>query len=133
MAAPSASNRRPWHFIAVRDDRTKAQLARTHRWSGMIDGSALCVAVCAETARAPHWVEDTSAATQNMLLAAAALGLGAVWIGIHPDSGREDAVRECLGIPGEIGVLCLVALGRPAEQKTPRDSFSETRVHSERW
>ena len=89
MAAPSASNRRPWHFIVVRDDSAKTQLARTHRWSGMIETSAVAIVVCGEKARSRHWVEDTSAATENILLAVTALGLGAVWIGVHPDGAAE--------------------------------------------
>jgi nitroreductase len=133
MAAPSANNRQPWHFVIVRDDGAKAQLANTHRWSGMIARSALAIVVCGEKNRSHHWVEDTSAATENLLLAATALDLGAVWIGIHPDSEREDYVRDTLGIPEDIGVLCLIALGRPAERKPPRDSYDETRVHHDQW
>ncbi len=133
MAAPSANNRQPWHFVVVRDEQIKTQLAKTHRWSGMIAEAALTIAVCGEKNRSRHWVTDTSAATENLLLAATALGLGAVWIGIHPDSEREAYVRQALGIPGEIGVLCLIAVGRPAEHKPPRENYDETRIHHEQW
>lgn len=133
MAAPSANNRQPWHFIVVRDDSTKAQLARTHRWSGMVERSAVGIVVCGEASHSRHWVEDTSAATENLLLAATALGLGAVWIGVHPDGAREAYLREHLDIPEDIGILCLVAVGRPAETKPPRDSYDEARVHNGRW
>jgi nitroreductase len=133
MAAPSANNRQPWHFVVVQDSETKARLAETHRWSGMIAQAPLAIAVCGEKRRSAHWVEDTSAATENLLLAATALDLGAVWIGIHPDSEREAFVQQVLGIPEEIGVLCLIAVGRPAEHKPPRENFDETRVHLDRW
>lgn len=133
MAAPSANNRQPWHFVVVRDEEAKARLAKTHRWSGMIAGAALAIAVCGEKRRSRHWVEDTSAATENLLLAATALDLGVVWIGIHPNSEREAYVREALGIPKEIGVLCLVAVGRPAEHKPPRQNYDETRIHYDQW
>ena len=133
MAAPSANNSQPWHFVVVRDEQTKARLGKTHRWSGMIAEAALAIAVCGEKRQSHHWVQDTSAATENLLLAATALDLGAVWIGIHPDSGREAYVREALGIPEEIGVLCLIAVGRPAEHKPPRENYNETRIHHDRW
>lgn len=133
MAAPSANNRQPWHFIIVRDEGTKAQLAKTHRWSGMIAEAALAIAVCGEKSRSRHWAQDTSAATENLLLAATALDLGAVWIGIHPDRAREAHVQEALGIPEEIGVLCLIAVGRPAEHKGPRDNYSEACIHHDHW
>jgi len=133
MAAPSANNRQPWHFVLVRDEATKAQLARTHRWSGMIARAPLAIAVCGERERSGHWVEDTSAATENLLLAATALDLGAVWIGIHPDDQREAHVQSVLGIPKEIGVLCLVALGRPVEHKPPRQNYDRGRVHPDHW
>jgi nitroreductase len=133
MAAPSANNRQPWHFVVVRDESIRAELARTHRWSGMIAQAALAIAVCGERERSDHWVEDTSAATENLLLAATALALGAVWIGIHPDTRREAHVQKVLGIPGEVGVLCLIALGRPAEHRPPRDNYDPARVHLDRW
>ena len=133
MAAPSANNSQPWHFVVVRDKETRSQLAQTHRWSGMIAGAPLAFVVCGETNRSAYWVQDASAATENLLLAATALGLGAVWIGIHPDGGREAHVREALGIPEEIGVLCLVAVGRPTEHKPPRDNYDEDRIHHDRW
>lgn len=133
MAAPSANNRQPWHFVVVQDRETKARLAEAHRWSGMIAHAAVAIAVCGERTRSHHWVEDTSAATENLLLAATAIGLGAVWIGIHPDSERETYVQQTLGVPADIGVLCLIAVGRPAERKPPRESYDETRIHHDQW
>jgi nitroreductase len=133
MAAPSANNRQPWHFVLVRDEAIRAELARTHRWSGMIAQAPLAIAVCGERERSGHWVEDTSAATENLLLAASALDLGAVWIGIHPDGGREAYVQRVLSIPKEIGVLCLIALGRPAEHKPPRQNYDKAHVHPDHW
>ena len=133
MAAPSANSRRLWHFVVVRDQETRARLAQTHRWSGMIAQAPLAIAVCGEKQRTHHWVEDASTATENLLLAVTALDLGAVWILIHPDTEREAHVRELLGIPQEIGVLCPVAVGRPAEHKPPQENYEETRIHLHRW
>ena len=99
----------------------------------MIAEAAIAIAVCGDRSKSDHWVADASAATQNLLLAATAMDLGGVWIGIHPSEDREAFVREVLGIPGEIGVLCLIALGRPAERKPPRDNYTEALVHIDRW
>jgi nitroreductase len=133
MAAPSASNRQPWHFIVVRDPGLRQGLAETHTWSKMCAGAPVVVAVCGDPDRSDHWVEDTSAATQNLLLAVTALGLGGVWIGIYPRPQREAYVRRVLSIPESIGVLCLVSIGHPAETKNPRTQYDDGKIHFDRY
>jgi nitroreductase len=78
-------------------------------------------------------VEDTSVATQNLLLAARALGLGAVWISLYPKKKHQKAVRELLGIPDQMGVLCAVAVGRPADKSKARSHYDAGRIHHEEW
>jgi nitroreductase len=129
MAAPSAHNSQSWEFIVVRKEDLRRRVAKTHRWSYMCADAPLVFVVCGDPGRSDHWLEDTSAATQNLLLAAAGLDLGAVWIGIYPRPEREEHVRNALGIPGEMGVLCLVAVGHPAETKPPRTQYDESKVH----
>ncbi|HEY63892.1 MAG TPA: nitroreductase family protein [Caldilineae bacterium] len=133
MAAPSARNEKPWHFIVVRDPETIAQLAKTHRFASPVGRAPLCIAVCGDPSESEYWVQDTSAATENILLAAAALGLGTVWIGVHPKPEREAHVRQVLGIPEGITPLNLIAVGHPAEEKPPRTQFDASRVHYERF
>ena len=133
MAAPSASNIQPWEFVVVRDPALKRELARTHRWSYMAADAAVVFVVCANERASHHWVEDASAATENLLLAATALGLGAVWVAVYPDASREAHVRRVLGIPEGMRVLCLVPVGHPAEAKPPRTKYSETKVHYDGW
>ncbi len=133
MAAPSASNRQPWEFIVVQDAALRQQLAETHPWSYMAADALVVFVVLGDEKKSDHWVEDASAATQNLLLAASALGLGAVWVGIYPRAEREAHVRAALGIPEERRVLCLVPVGRPAEQKPPRTQFDAAKVHRERY
>ncbi len=133
MAAPSASNIQPWEFVVVRDPALKRELARTHRWSYMAADAAVVFVVCANERASHHWVEDASAATENLLLAATALGLGAVWVAVYPDASREAHVRRVLGIPEGMRVLCLVPVGHPAESKPPRTKYSETKVHYDGW
>jgi nitroreductase len=85
--------------------------------------------VCAHERRSSHWVEDASAATENLLLAATGLDLGAVWVGIYPNLRYEGHVRHVLGIPSGLRVLCLVPVGHPAESKPPRTQYSEGKIH----
>lgn len=129
MAAPSADNLQPWEFIVVRDADLRQQLARTHPWSKMCADAPVVFVVCAEERRASHWVEDASAATENLLLAAAGLDLGAVWVGVYPNSRNEEHVRQALGIPSRLRVLCLVPVGHPAESKAPGTKYDAGKVH----
>jgi nitroreductase len=78
-------------------------------------------------------VQDCSAATENILIAAAALGLGAVWLGSHGNPEREQALRDVLGVPDSIGVLSLLSIGHPAEEKDARTQYDAGRVHLDRW
>ena len=134
MAAPTASNRRPWHFVVVTDKAKLRALADRHPYAKMLYEAPLCIAVCGEPALSEKfWVQDCSAATENILLAATGMGLGAVWLGVHPDRERERAVRETLGIPANITPLCLIAVGHPAEHPPARTQYDQARVHREGW
>mgnify|MGYP005839925173 CR=1 FL=1 len=134
MAAPSANNSRPWHFVVVQDREQLRRLAEAHPYGGMQAQAAMSVAVCADPSRSPHyWVQDCSAATQNLLLAATALGLGSVWLGVYPYRPYAAALREILGVPEGYEILCLVAIGHPAETKPPRTQYDPARVHRDRW
>lgn len=134
MAAPSASNLRPWHFVVVTERQRLDHLAQVHPHGKMLRAAPLCIAVCGDaTASDRYWVQDCSAASENLLLAAVALGLGAVWIGVHPNPERVVPIRQALHLPEGIVPLNLIAIGHPAEQKAPRTQYDETRVHRERW
>ncbi len=133
MAAPSGNNRQPWEFVVIRERGLKKDLARTHSWSYMAEDASVVFAVCGNEGASRHWIEDTSAATQNMLLTVTALGLGAVWVGVYPDSARETYVRQVLGIPDHLRVLCLVPVGYPAESKPPRTQYDERKIHYDKY
>ncbi|MFO8007894.1 MAG: nitroreductase family protein [Candidatus Brocadiia bacterium] len=136
MAAPSAGNQQPWHFVVVRDEDTMRRITEVHPYSSMLREAEVCIAVCAEMALEKHegyWVQDCSAATQNILLAAHALGLGAVWLGVHPREDRKNGVREILGLPDGVECLSLISVGRPAEKAGPAGRYDESRVHGETW
>ena len=134
MTAPSAKDLRPWHFVVVRKRKVLDELAGVHKYAYMLEQAPLAIVVCGdERISERHWVEDTCAATQNMLLAATAVGLGGTWIGMYPSKKRQKSVRKILDIPDHVGVLCTVALGHPAKVKKPRTRFDEERVHEGEW
>jgi nitroreductase len=136
MSAPSASNEQPWHFIVIDDRRILDEIPGYHPFAGMLREAFLAIAVCGDLELQKHegsWTQDCSAATQNILLAAHALGLGAVWLGVHPREDRVEATRKLLSIPENVRPLCLIAVGYPAEQKPPSNRYDVSRVHRNGW
>lgn len=136
MAAPSAGNEQPWHFVVVTDRPTLDDLSRVSPYAGMLAGAAAAIVVCADPRAVKHegfWPQDCAAATENILLEATELGLGSVWVGIHPRAEREEAVRRVLWVPASIVPFSIVALGYPAEERQPVDRYDPARVHRGRW
>ena len=136
MAAPSASNEQPWQFVVIRDHSVLNQIPGFHPHSHMLRQAALAILVCDDPlleVSPGRGHLDCSNATQNMLLAAHSLGLGAVWLGIYPVPERMDGMRELLGIPPHIVPVSLVSIGYPDEKLRREDRFKPERVHNERW
>jgi nitroreductase len=136
MSAPSAGNCQPWQFVVLDDRQIFEAIMRAHPFSQMLKEAPLAILVCGDQTleRFPgYWVQDCSAATQNLLLAAHALGLGAVWLGIHPRPERISAIRSLVGLPDTVQPLSLVAVGHPAETPPPVDRFLPERVHHNHW
>lgn len=133
MAAPSASDRKPWHFVVVTDRQQLRALAEAHPYGEMIGEAALGIAVCGDPLISDWWVQDCAAATENILIAVVGLGLGGVWLGCHGSPEREQAIRQVLGIPERVGVLSLLSIGHPAERKEARTQYDPTRVHRGGW
>ncbi|MBO7476366.1 MAG: nitroreductase family protein [Salinivirgaceae bacterium] len=129
MAAPSALNKQPWKFVVVRNRAKLKEIADSIGPSRSAASAACVIAVCGDMTKTldgvgrDFWIHDCSAATENILLAAHALGLGAVWMGISPDTDRVKVVRSVLDIPDNQEVLCLIAIGHPAENPTPKDKW----------
>ena len=133
MAAPSAVNLQPWHFIVITDKQTIGLL------SGQQPTNApLLIAVCGDTDKTTmpdgkmklpdFWVEDVSAATENLLLAAHALGLGAVWTGVYPAMERVAEVANVLNCPQNIVPVAVVRVGYPDEAPEPKNKFKEENI-----
>ncbi len=109
-------------------------LAESLKYGKMLNDAPLCVAVCGDsTVSDGFWVQDCSAATENILLAATTLDLGSVWLGIYPGEDRVERISELLKIPENIIPLCLLSVGHPAEKKEARTQYDKRRVHFEEW
>ena len=138
MAAPSAGNRKPWHFIVVRDRGVLAALAKAHPYAKMLPSAPVCFVPCGDPSLSfpgalDFWIQDLAAACENLLLAATALGLGGVWCGVYPVAERVQAARAILSIPEGVVPLCFMPVGHPAEAPQPRTQFDATRVHWGKW
>ncbi len=136
MSAPSAGNQQPWHFIVVRDRAKLEGIMTVHPYASMLKTASLAIVVCGDLARQQHegyWPQDCAAATQNLLLAAANMGLGTCWCGAHPRPEREAGLRKLLGIPDSVVPFAVVAVGVPAEERGPADYFDPARIHKEAW
>ena len=140
MAAPSAVNAQPWAFVVVTDREVLDSLEAHHPYSNLKTAAAAII-VCGDMERAlkgpaqEYWVQDCSAATENILLAAHAYGLGAVWCGVYhgPDSERVPAVTKTLELPEGIIPLDLIALGYPANKVEPKDKWKPELIHYNKW
>jgi len=137
MAAPSACNSLPWEFVVVTDPDTLVLLREALGFAQYNAPAAIVVlgnpAVAHNSCAKRFWVQDCSAATENILIAATDLGLGTVWIGIHPMSSLEKPVRRALSIPPDVTPLCMVYVGHPAEEHPSGTKYDEHRVHREHY
>ena len=139
MSAPTAINKQPWAFIVVTDETKIAALGEALPYSRCSNKPAVAIIPCGDLSKAIEgemanfWINDVSAATENLLLAAHAMGLGAVWTGLHPDMNRAKMVQEMLGLPEHIIPLCVVPVGYPAEQPEVKDKYKPENIHYNEW
>lgn len=136
MSAPSAGNEQPWHFIVIRDINILNKIPDIHPYSEMVVETPVSIMVCGEPAKETYkgfWPLDCSAATQNILLAAHASGLGSVWLGVYPLKDRIKGLQKLLGIPKSIIPFSILPIGFPAESKPPAGRYDASRVHYDSW
>ncbi len=136
MMAPSAGNAQPWHFVVVRDAALRARVAELNVYAAMARTAPAGILVCGDPRLEKYpgfWVQDCSAAIQNLLLAAHGFGLGAVWTGIHPVAEREEGCRRAFGLPAEVVPLGYIGLGHPDQHPHSGSRFREDRVHRDVW
>jgi nitroreductase len=134
MSAPSANNSQPWEFLVMRDPEKKRAASILGAYWGMLKSAPLGILVMAnlkgyKATKEEYFMQDCSAATENILLAAHALGLGGVWLGLYPKEDRIRGMRNIYSIPEHIIPFSLISLGYPAETKPPHDGYNANKVH----
>ncbi len=135
MAAPTAGNRQPWEFYVVRDTNLIKQMNRVTQYAAPMNEIAeLAIIVCGVPSEAfpiepRYWVQDVSAATENILLAAHALGLGAVWCGVYPGEDRVATLRELLDVPEKLVPFNIIMMGYPDGEQIVKDKWKPEKVH----
>lgn len=132
MMAPSAGNAQPWRFVVMDDRATLDSVADIHPYVKMVRQAPLGILVCADLSleKFPgYWVQDCSAAMQNMLLAIHAVGLGAVWTGVYPMEDRVAGFRKLCNLPDNVIPLGFAPIGWPAQQPKSESRFRQDRIH----
>lgn len=139
MSAPSARNKQPWDFIVIDNEKILHELGEKLPYAKMLLHSKLAIVVCGNINKSPedeekkYWVQDCSAATENILLAAQALGLGAVWTAAYPVLERVKTVCEVLNLPNKVIPLNVIPIGYPDEDNSPKNKFLQSNVHYNKW
>ncbi len=136
MQAPSARNQQPWQFVVIDDRRLLAKMAELMPNAAMAAAAPLAILIAGDLSLEKsegYWVVDCAAAAENVLLAAHALGLGAVWCGIYPRPQRMDQMRQVVDLPENITAHSLIVIGHPAETVQPANRFRADRIHHNRW
>ena len=136
MTAPSAGNQQPWQFIVITDRKLLNKITEFHEYAQMCKDSHLAILVCADISSIRHegmWEQDCSAATQNILLAAHAHGLGAVWCGVYPREPKIQGFRKLLNIPEKIIPFSLIPIGHTAQKSERVDRYKKDKIHENVW
>lgn len=136
MSAPSAVNQQPWRFVVIEDKNTMLEITKFHPYAQMLREAKHTIIVCGDVQAAPYkeyWVQDCSAATENILIAAHEMGLGSVWVGVYPQEERIKPLQQLLSLPEYIVPLCIIPIGHPGETRKPEDRYDESKVHWNKW
>ncbi len=139
MAAPTAGDKRPWEFVVVTDKDILKGISENIRPIHHAANAPMAIIVCGDMTKTfpedgfDYWVEDCSAAAENLLLAAHSLGLGATWCGIYPMQKRVAFLKELLGLPSNIVPLNVMTIGYPNEDPTPKDKWNPSLIHHNGW
>ena len=138
MQAPSAGNAQTWDFVVVKNKNTFVKIMNIHPYATPLQTADAAIVVCGNTNRERYdgfWVQDCSAAIENLLLKAVDLNLGAVWLGIYPLQERIDGLSTLLGLPAGVIPLGVIAVGHPAEGYENQfvDRFHPEYIHNEKW
>jgi nitroreductase len=136
MFAPSAVNTKPWHYIVIRNQTIFDEIIKVNQNAGMLKQASAAILICFDE-KLQHdkgyGPVDCSAATQNMLLAAHGLGLGACWVGIYPRQNRVEALHKLFDLPEHVNPFAVISVGFPNETKNKPQRFQKERIHWEKW
>ncbi len=139
MSAPSGVNKQPWEFVLIDAPEILKQLADSLPYAKMVANAPMAIAVCANSERfldgddSTLWVQDVAAASENILLAAHAFGLGAVWTCLYPHEDRMAAAKQTLSLPEGIVPFSLIPVGYPSKTHAPIEKWHSERVHHNRY
>ena len=138
MAAPSAVNFQPWRFVVVTEREQLDAMADILPYAKMLRQAPAAIVVCGETLwmggnENPYWQQDCAAATQNLLLAVEALGLGAVWTGVYPNQDLYPKLHNYLNLPSTVQPFCCIPVGHPAGNEQPKDKWKPENIHYGKW
>lgn len=136
MYAPSAANKQPWHFIVFKEQSTIQSIIDVHPNAAMLKGAAAGILVCFDE-KLQHddgyGVIDCSAATQNMLLAAHGMGIGACWVGIYPRNNRVETLGKLFKLPEHVVPFSVISLGYPGSTPNKPERLKPERINYESW
>ena len=136
MNAPSAGDEQPWHFVLIDRRDLLEKISEIHPYAKMLKDTPAAILVCGDRdvpKFKDFWIQDCSAASENMLLAAHDLGLGAVWIGVYPAENMVREVRNLLNVPEHVAPFSIIAMGYSAEEKSGRLRYDASRIHNNFW
>ncbi len=136
MNAPSAGNEQPWHFIVVNDHDKLISINKVHPHSSMLLHAKTAIIICGDLSLEKHegfWVQDCSAAVQNMLLMIDYKGLGSVWLGVYPRKDRVEGIKKIFNLAENIIPFAVLPVGYLDEVKPENDKFDASRIHVNSW
>lgn len=137
MAAPSAGNERPWQFLVINNREILREITTFHPYANMLNECHVAIVVCGDMDLDKFngfWIQDCSAATENILIEATYLGLGSVWLGVYPLEERIKGLQKLLNLPDSIIPLSIIPVGYSIDGAIPkRESYMEDRIHTNRW
>lgn len=139
MAAPSARNRQPLAFVVVKERKILDGLGAGLPYTKMLSSAGAAIVVCGDASvdlqpgATDLWYQDAAAATENILLMAEAMGLGAVWSALYPYPEREGHARKMLALPPAVTPFSIIPVGHPSGVDLPKDKFRVEKIHWERW
>jgi nitroreductase len=136
MAAPSAGNQQPWQFIVVRKKEILIKVSECSPYAKATAEAPVAIVVCGDLSLEKHtgyWVQDCSAAVENMLIEITSLGLGSVWLGVYPRADRVSYLQKYFSLPESIVPFAIIPVGFPAQELPPSNRYNESRIHCEKW